>query len=184
MSNENLTELTEEQKQLQIENENKVYETLDALDIKYKVVEHEPLYTAEQLNILKDPSSDIYCEGNHCKNLFLRNAKGNKYYLIVAKDDKDVNLKELQDIIGATRLSFASSERLYKVLKLFPGSVNPFSLKNDTESVVDLFIDKDVMNGENLNFHPNVNTKMVNISFNDFNKFLKSLDNEVEIINF
>ncbi|MDO4673412.1 MAG: YbaK/EbsC family protein, partial [Porphyromonadaceae bacterium] len=76
---------------------------------------------------------------------------------------------------GSTRLSFASPERLMKVLNLTPGSVNPFSLINDTEKQVTFYLDKNVMNGEDLNFHPNVNHKMVTISLDGLKKYLASI---------
>ncbi|MCC0628688.1 prolyl-tRNA synthetase associated domain-containing protein [Clostridioides sp. ES-S-0108-01] len=151
-------------------NETKIYSVLDKLNIEYDVVEHEAVYTAEQLVIL-----DEITKGCQCKNLFLRNAKGNKYYLIVVKGEKQVDLNSLKDKIGSSRLSFASPERLYNVLKILPGSVNPFSLINDTERKVELYIDKDVIKEDYLNFHPNINTKTVNISRKGFEEFLEYL---------
>lgn len=153
-----------------LENEQKIYDKLDELAIEYTVIEHEPVYTAAELDSIKDRTHGI-----HCKNLFLRNAKGNKYYLITAKDDAEVNLKDVKDKIGSTRLSFASPERLMKVLNLQPGSVNPFSLINDEEKVVTFFMDKSIINGEDLNFHPNVNHKMVTISLDGLKKYLSDL---------
>ena len=151
--------------------EQKVYDILDELGVDYGVVEHEPLYTAEDLNKIKEQAP-----GLHAKNLFLRNAKGNKYYLIVAEDSKPVNLKEVKKLIGSTNLSFASEDRLMKVLKLVPGSVNPFSLVNDEEKVV--------LSGELLNFHPNVNYKTVTISLDGLKKYLDHIGvtlNEIEL---
>lgn len=158
-------------------NETKIYNILDKLNIKYEVVEHEAVYTAEQLVILNDIT-----KGCQCKNLFLRNAKGNKYYLIVVRGDKHVDLNSVKDKIGSSRLSFASPERLYNVLKLLPGSVNPFSLVNDTERKVELYIDEDVIKEEYLNFHPNINTKTVNISKKGFEEFLEYLKYPLQII--
>jgi Ala-tRNA(Pro) deacylase len=152
-------------------NENKVYKVLNELDIVYEVFEHEPIYTAQQLKIIKDVA-----KGNHCKNLFLRNSKGDKYYLVVVRDDKAVDLKDLSNQIGSSRLSFASPERLYNTLGLTPGSVNPFSIINDKNKEVQLYIDKDVLDGQNLNFHPNINTKMVNIELEGFKKFLDHMN--------
>ncbi|MDB0439909.1 prolyl-tRNA synthetase associated domain-containing protein [Clostridioides difficile] len=158
-------------------NETKIYNILDKLNIEYNVVEHEAVYTAEQLVILNDIT-----KGCQCKNLFLRNAKGNKYYLIVVRGDKHVDLNSLKEKIGSSRLSFASPERLYNVLKLLPGSVNPFSLVNDTEKKVELYVDEDVIKEEYLNFHPNINTKTVNISKEGFKKFLEYLKYPLQII--
>lgn len=82
---------------------------------------------------------------------------------------------DIRGKIGSTRLSFGSPERLMKVLKLTPGSVNPFSLINDTGKEVQFFLDKSVMTGEQLNFHPNVNHKTVNISLDGLKKYLAAI---------
>ena len=159
--------------------EQKVYDILDEIGADYGVVEHEPLYTAEDLEKIKEVAP-----GLHAKNLFLRNAKGNKYYLIVTLDEKSVNLKEVKTKIGSTNLSFASEKRLMNVLKLVTGSVNPFALANDEERVVELYIDKELLTGELLNFHPNVNYKTVTISLDDLKKYLAHIGvtmNEIEL---
>ena len=49
-----------------LENEQKVYDKLDELAIEYTVIEHEPVYTAAELDSIKDRTHGI-----HCKNLFL-----------------------------------------------------------------------------------------------------------------
>ena len=53
--------------------ENKVYETLDKLNIKYDRVDHEPVFTAEEA---KECVSGLI-EGVRCKNLFLQYTKKN-----------------------------------------------------------------------------------------------------------
>lgn len=153
-----------------LENEQQVYDKLDSLGIEYKVIEHEPLFTAEDMDKIADRAPGI-----QCKNLFLRNAKGNKYYLITAEHNAKVDMVDIRGKIGSTRLSFGSPERLMKVLKLTPGSVNPFSLINDTGKEVQFFLDKSVMTGEKLNFHPNVNHKTVNISLDGLKKYLAAI---------
>lgn len=56
------------------ENAKKVFDKLDELKIEYSLVEHPPVYTCEELeNYITDLS------GVHCKNLFLRNKKGNRH---------------------------------------------------------------------------------------------------------
>lgn len=159
------------------ENEQKIYDLLDLVGAQYSVLEHEPVFTAAELDSIKSRT-----EGIHCKNLFLRNAKGNKYYLISLQSDKDVDLKKVKDIIGSTRLSFASPERLLKVLNLVPGSVNPFSLVEDSECVVEFFLDKEVATDEKLNFHPGVNYKMVTIGLADLTKYLEKTNHDVNIV--
>ena len=84
-------------------------------------------------------------------------------------------MTDIREKIGSTRLSFGSPERLMKVLKLEPGSVNPFSLINDINKEVQFFLDKSLITDQQLNFHPNVNYKTVNISLEGLKKYLASI---------
>ncbi|AQR94345.1 prolyl-tRNA synthetase associated domain-containing protein [Clostridium saccharoperbutylacetonicum] len=155
-------------------NEQKVYDALKALEIKYIRYEHEPLYTVEDTKKL-----DINITGQHCKNLFLRNSKGNVHYLVLLDDAKKVNLKDLAKQIESTKLSFASEERLHKYLGLRPGSVTPFGIINDIESEVIVLIDKDITKADVVNFHPNVNTATIGLSYSDLEKFIKWHGNKI-----
>lgn len=158
-------------------NEQEVYNILNSLDIKYTKYEHKAIYTIEEANNL-----DIYIPGGHCKNLFIRNRKGDVHYLIVLDENKRVDLKVLARQINSTQLSFASEERLFKYLKLTPGSVTPFGLINDVNSEVVVLIDRELISKEILNFHPNINIATISISYEDFEKFLRWHKNEFKYI--
>lgn len=149
-------------------NELKLYKILDELEIKYTRYDHKAIYTVEEANEL-----EISIAGVHCKNLFIRNRKGDVYYLVILEDSKKANLKSLEKQIESTKLSFASEEKLYKYLGVEPGSVTPFGLINDTESEVIVLIDTDIVNAELVNFHPNINTSTIGVAYNDFEKFIK-----------
>ena len=60
----------------------KVYDALDKLNIKYEVVEHEPVYTMEVMDRLGLPK-----KGTLCKNLFLRDSKGKRHFLVTCEED-------------------------------------------------------------------------------------------------
>ena len=158
-------------------NEQKVYEILDSLNIEYTKYEHKAIFTIEEANDL-----DINIPGGHCKNLFIRNRKGDVHYLIVLEESKRVDLKALSKQISSTQLSFSSEKRLFKYLKLTPGSVTPFGLINDINSEVIVLIDMELINNSILNFHPNVNTATIGVSYKDFEKFLKWHKNEFKYI--
>lgn len=158
-------------------NEQRVYDILSSLEIDYIKYEHKPVYTCEEAKEL-----EIEITGQHCKNLFLRNRKGDVHYLVVLDESKKVDLINLSNQIGSSRLSFASEERLFKYLQLKPGSVTPFGLINDEESEVMVLIDKDIVNKSPINFHPNVNTATLGVSYDDFEKFLKWHENKFEYI--
>jgi len=102
------------------ENEEKVYEVLKKLGIPYTKHEHPPVYTVEQAEQYWE---DI--EGTHCKNIFLRNKKGKRHYLVILLSSKKADLKALERQLGEDRLSFASPERLMRYLRLEPGAVSP-----------------------------------------------------------
>ncbi|WP_052222023.1 prolyl-tRNA synthetase associated domain-containing protein [Clostridium homopropionicum] len=159
------------------EGKEKVYSILKDLNIEYTRHEHKAVFTVDEANAL-----DINLPGKHCKNLFLRNRKGNIHYLLVIEDHKRVDLKNLAKEIGSTPLSVASEERLLKHLALTPGSVTPFGLINDEQREVEVLIDKDLADGDYVNFHPNVNTSTLTISYKDFEKFLKWCGNKVRVV--
>ena len=147
--------------------EAKVLEVLDGLGIEYTRREHPPVFTVEQA---EQHWTDI--RGAHCKNLFLRNKRGNRHYLVILLSRKQADLRELNGKLNEDRLSFGSPERLQKYLGLEPGSVSPFGLINDGRKEVIVIVDQDLRQEERVNFHPNVNTSTVGISLADFEKFL------------
>jgi Ala-tRNA(Pro) deacylase len=157
--------------------EKKVYEVLDELNISYQRYEHEPVFTVDEVNEL-----GIDIPGQHCKNLFLRNKKGDTQYLVIVDDSKKVDIKALAMQIESTKLSFASPDRLYKYLGLTPGSVSVFGLLNDIEHCVEVVLDRDMANSQQIGFHPNTNKATVVIKYTDFEKFIKWCGNKTTYI--
>lgn len=156
------------------EAERKVQETLDELGIAYVRLEHPPVATVEEAE-----KHWAGLKGLHCKNLFLRNYKGNRHYLVIAPVGRGIDLKRLNALLGEDRLSFASPERLRRWLGLEPGSVSPFGLVNDTTHHVQIVCDQALRMSSSLGFHPNVNTATLEIAFADFEKFLAARGNIV-----
>jgi len=160
-------------------NEQKVYDVLKKLNISYVQHEHPPVFTVEEAEQHWENIT-----GAHCKNLFLRNKKGNRHYLVILESSKKAALKSLEKQLGEDRLSFASEERLRKYLGLETGAVSPFGLINDSRKEVQVVIDRDLKKAERINFHPNVNTATVGVSFEDFERFLNWCGNRVSYVGF
>ncbi len=154
--------------------EDDVYKTLEMLNITYDRFTHPAMNTIEELNKYNVGNDDIV----HCKNLFLRNSKGDKHYLVLIEPDKRADTRGLARQIKSTRLSFASPERLEKYLGLDPGSVSPFGLINDKNKDVEVLIDRDLDTRQKITFHPNVNTASVTISYEDFQKYIRWCGNK------
>lgn len=159
------------------ENEKNVYDAFKQLEIPFTQYEHIPAYTIQDLDNMK-----LKMEGQHCKNLFVRNHNGDKHYLVLVSQEKRADLKNLSTQIGSSRLSFASAERLHNHLGLTPGSVTPLGLLNDEERKVTVLIDEDLKNSKYICLHPNVNTATVSILYDDFVKFLKWRGNKFEYV--
>jgi Ala-tRNA(Pro) deacylase len=154
-----------------------VYAELDRLSIAYTSHEHPPVFTAEEAAV-----HWAGLDGAGVKNLFLRNKKGNRHYLVILGIEKQADLRRLATAIGDDRLSFASPERLAKHLGLTPGSVSPFGLINDAGRAVTVIIDADVRTAGRLIFHPNLNTASVTLAFADFERFLAARGNPVRYL--
>jgi Ala-tRNA(Pro) deacylase len=154
-----------------------VYDYLENLGIQYEYLEHPPAPTIE---IAKEYWKDL--EAVHCKNLFFRNHKGNRHYLVVFNCDKNLVIKDLEQRLKQGKLSFASEKRMDKYLGLKPGSVSPFGLINDEENHVHVFFDKNLLDAERISFHPNENTASLTISQADFIKYIDSVGNSYEFI--
>ncbi len=156
----------------------KVFEALKALKIDYEVFEHPPLDTIE---IALEYWKDI--DAMHCKNLFFRNHKGNKHFLVIIKDTTPFNIKSLEQKLKQGKISFGSEKRLMKFLGVKPGSVSPFGLLNDEDHHVRVFMDEQLKTSEKISFHPNDNTASLVLKFSDFIKYINNLGNSYEFIN-
>ena len=118
----------------------------------------------------------------HCKNLFFRNHKGNRHYLVVLDCERDLDIHDLEKRLHQGKLSFASPQRMEKYLGLQPGSVSPFGRINDTENHVHLFLDKNLNEQKSLSFHPNDNHATVVIETPEFMRYLNAVGNSYEFI--
>lgn len=156
-----------------------IYKILEELGIQYKEFKHPPVFTIEEAE-----KHRTGMDGPRIKNLFLRNKQGNKNYLLVTDAFKKIDLKDVGDKLDEKKIGFASADRLKKYLGVTPGAVSPLGLINDVSREVILVLDKELFKEEKLNFHPNVNTATVQISKEDFKKFIKWRGNklvEIEI---
>ena len=164
-----------------IERRKIVLDKLDEWGFDYKLYEHPPLPTIE---LALDYWTECCKEEDavHCKNLFFRNHKGNKHYLVIIECHKTLPIHDLEKVLHQGKLSFASPERMARCLGTTPGSVSLFGLINDPEKKVKLFLDKDLMEAGHISFHPNDNTATAVIPNSDFRRFLELWGGEYELL--
>ena len=155
----------------------KVYDYLAQLGVGFDYYEHPAVRTIEE-------SSHYYRgEGTTmCKNLFFRNHKGNRHYLVVMNARHQMNIHDIELRLHQGKLSFASPERMMKYLGVTPGSVSLFNLVNDENHEVILFVDNSLKQAAHLSFHPNDNTASLVISNEGMMKFIHTIGNPYEFL--
>lgn len=150
---------------------------LDARGIVYERVDHPPTATVDDM-----AGHCLLERGPVAKNLFLRDAKGKRHFLVVLRWDKKADLQAVREQLGSTRLSFASDERLLRFLGVCPGSVSPLGILNDASHSVAVLIDTDLMNSDKMGIHPNDNTATVYLAPADLARLLRDYGNPVSAI--
>ena len=176
---EQQTEISERQK--------KVINYLKEHDIPFTCYNHPEGKTIEEAKRWWRADGSV-----HCKNLFFRNHKGNRHYLVCFNCDHDLDIHYLehrlkeslisQGLPSCGKLSFASPERMMRYLGLEPGSVSPFGLINDTENHVHLFLDDELRKATTRSFHPNDCGGTVVIKREDFERYLTIVGNTYEYL--
>lgn len=154
--------------------------TLDWLDqqgIPYEKMEHKAVFTMEEMDEV-----GISARGGVVKNLFLRDGKGKNHFLVVVPEEKRVNLTDLSAQLCASKLSFASADRLEKYLGVVQGAVSPLGILNDENHVVEVVFDRDLCHAKKVGIHPNDNTATVWLSFKDLKKIIEKQGNPISYI--
>ena len=154
-----------------------VYECLQRMGIAFDYYEHPEAPTIEIARHFYRGEGTVLC-----KNLFFRNHKGNRHYLVIMDSRHDMDIHQIEHLLHQGKLSFASPERMMRYLGVRPGSVSLFTLVNDQNHEVTLFVDKYLLEAEKVSFHPNDNRASLVITRDDMMKFIKQIGNPYEIV--
>ena len=98
--------------------------------------------------------------------------------LLVAEQDRQIDLKTLNTKLGTGRLSFGSAERLMEILGVRPGAVTPLSMINGTQMGVQLFIDSGLKSCKQIYVHPLVNDRTLGITVEGLQAFFEEIEVE------
>ncbi len=153
-----------------------LFARLESLGIATETRNHAPVFTVEEARALRGE-----IPGGHCKNLFLKDDKGN-IWLIVCLEEAQIDLKAAPARIGSRRLSFGKPDLLREVLGVEPGSVTPFGLINDTARRVNVVLDAAMMAHDLLNYHPLENTATTTIRPSGLVTFIRSCGHQPAIV--
>ena len=154
-----------------------IYRFMTANKIDYQRFDHPPVYTVADVHRLT-PN----LPGAKTKNLFLRDKKGERHFLVVMPADKRLDLKALPAILASTKVSFGSASRLMAHLGVEPGAVSLLAVLNDTRKAVEVFIDEALWSADAFQFHPMVNTSTLVLAKTSVQLFLAALDHDFQIV--
>jgi Ala-tRNA(Pro) deacylase len=157
---------------------NKVLDMLAAAGIAVRVVEHWAVFTVAESTALRD---DL--PGLHCKNLFLRAAKGEGFFLATLEADRVLSVNSLARAAGWPKVRMASAEELLATLGVTPGSVTPLGLVNAMPGSVQFAIDAAIAQGPDpLWCHPLRNDASVAVPPEALRTFLENLGHQVQVV--
>ncbi len=145
--------------------------------IAYSYHEHAAVYTSRQARELIGP-----LPGASAKNLFLRDKRGKRHFLLTMDDRKNADLKALAANQRISGLSLASPERLMRYLGVSPGAVSLMSLVNDKEGEVEVLIDEDLWSSGALQCHPLINTATLVIPLEGVITFLSIIHHPPKLV--
>ena len=120
--------------------------------------------------------------GAKTKNLFLRDRKGVRHFLVTVPHALAVRLDALGEALDAGRLGFASPDRLLRHLGITPGSVSLLALVNDTSHAVEFVIDRKLWDAAAVQAHPLRNDATMVIAHADLERFLAATGHVPRVI--
>jgi Ala-tRNA(Pro) deacylase len=154
-----------------------IFGVLAQQGITYRRYDHEAVFTCEEADRAVPPTGAA-----HTKNLFLRDKKGQRHWLLVTLCEKAIDLRQVAEVSGADKLSFGSSDRLQRYLGVTPGAVTVLALVHDPGHQVIVLIDEDVWNAAAVQAHPLVNTATLVITQGDLRRFLAATGHTPQIV--
>lgn len=137
-----------------------VIEVFKSLNIQYNLIRHPAIFCRAD----EDKVKDIKFDGQVCKNLFLKDKKEKKFYLVSLPVTKRADLKKISDELGSHRLSFGNDEELWDKLHIKSGSVSVLNVIGAPDTDVTFVLDKEIMSLEKVSFHPNDNTASISFA--------------------
>jgi len=145
-----------------------IFTFLEKNGIDYQRFDHPAVFTCEEADRLV-PSMP----GIRSKNLFLRDRRGSRHFLVIVPAEKSVNLRALSQELGVPGLSFASPERLMKHLGVEAGSVSFLSIYNNIKGNVEVVFDTEIWASTHLQCHPLINTSTLLIGHDAVDSILQ-----------
>ncbi len=157
--------------------ETPILEALKTAGVPYTITRHPAVHSIDELQELGLEKGKMVA-----KNLFLREDRRKRYFILTIRQDKNVKLKELRTLLCCRPLSFASEEELFYLLGEKAGAVTPLGIVHDTEHRVEVVLDTDILHFPLVGVHPDDNTSTVWICPEHLEQFISLHGNRIHRI--
>lgn len=153
----------------------KIEKALNTLGVEYRIEEHEAVFTVAE-------SKKVLTEKVPVKSLLLQERKGDKNVLVIMAGEKRLQSKQVSEALSLKKLEFAKPEKLEQILGVTPGSVSLFGLLHEGSEGLLVVVDEELINVEEIGFHPNDNTSTIFISGKQLTAFIDHTGHKYTIL--
>jgi Ala-tRNA(Pro) deacylase len=150
-----------------------------ALGIEPEIHRHPPVMTVAESLVLVPQ-----LPGCRTKNLFLRDARRRRRFLVTVAHGALVDLRALRVPLAVKGLSFASPDELMACLGVSPGAVSLLALVNDRSRSVEFVVDRQVWSAEAVQAHPLDNAATAVLTHAMLERFLAATGHAPAILDF
>lgn len=149
---------------------------------QYCIRHREVLGCAESRRYYQRYKEYIGQEYSICKHLLLQEKKGQRLFLVIVDASKQVDLKEMREILNSKKLEFVSEEIMKESLHTSPGNVSVFHLQYDTSHRIECVMDHELCDQPLLAFHPLYNGMSLFLTPTNVFQYLKKINRTIRIL--
>lgn len=149
------------------EQEQKLYESFEKLNIEYRTKYHAPLVTKEDFDDLSQT-----LEGTICKVVFLK-GKDN-FYLYAINSSTTINMKTIHKRLNQPKIRFGENDTLTLILQVPKTAASLYAIMNDREKQLSIIIDDNIPKEAPVNFFAMRQDAHAMISYENMIKFVES----------
>ena len=159
----------------------KFCDTLERKGIQYDYcIRHKEATGCVDYSRWNDYLGDDYAVGKH---LLVQERKGEKKkYLVITDSSKQVDLKALKEELDCRKLEFVSPSDMESLINATPGNVSIFNLIYDEKKEIELIIDEDLLEADEIAFHPLYNGMSIFMPLRECFYFLATIGRSAEVM--
>ena len=139
----------------------KIKKLLDDNNVKYKIIEHEHIVSAEEAARVRKEDISL-----SVKALLLKDDKG--FLICGVSGNRKIDSKKLRKVLGTRDLRFATLEEVKEISGVERGAVAPFGNLLGLR----MFIDKNVLDHDYVVFSAGMHTKSIKMKTKDYIKLV------------